>query len=1112
MKIRLSLFAILVSVTLLPAQTNRLIRLAIVPKTDEVSHLADLVGVEFSKAGNIQLLERAEIDRVYHEQALSAANKDYLKLGEILGADGLLLLATDKENDKQFLTVELVAVKPGVLLLGERFGWPIERPTEWSAAVAKLVDPLTPKLRVLAKEAIPISILNLRSTIQSAASREAERQLTILAIERLSREPRLFVLERRNMQLLTTEKELKGLADSAFWDGSYLLDGTVDNQGYSQETITINARLVPPKGGAPVMIEVSGSRTNYSEVINRLADKVLASLKLGRSSEPWNAAAEAEQFYAEAQWALKWNLYPQARAAAESAWALGMRNSDSAGVLFQAYSESVPQRWLDPREVNVQAFPDAKWFPILDRALGILPQNPTEFFCGTNSSTLDRFSLAYGALFAAAGQLESYYHAAEARVGHEEQLANLREEMRAAFQAINAHPVSESSLAYHLQGTMARKSYEKLKWSEYGACFEHPEDAVPAYRELLSQDVAPAGLPRFIGWTWEDRQRVPRLMREFIRDACANTNPAVRIKGLFSALLRDPGDENGGMQRAEQALISEMWDHREVIFASPENASLVSLAVEVLQKKYADYSNPLPSQEPFADFRYRLRVDFLARAASTNLDVIQELLPNSSQSGETPEQARELVPLVIAYQQKLAKPGTVNWLVTHLRYMAAIPNTNSEAAGPIHPVEELIKAEFINWNLKRPGISPNRRTGFRGMILRNGRIWMTVIYAETNGLSSPFDRQVTYLAVDPQSGVTEEIPFPEKLGAPGLMFEVSSNALFVEAGGHLYDFKFAEKVWAEISAPMEGSTHLIWMKDRLFISRNDGLLSVNPDNKSLEVLVSSRRKPTENAVDSVWDPNTLIFARADGRLGALTKTGYFTFDPAAEHWSFRPMLPGTNGYPSFTAKYSSTASALWLLSGPQVRHYLVGFWNDNQPCQSLLMEEAPFTSSFPINEEMLKPVRWEWPREFSLEPAAVYAEDNKLWVLCPRTVPPEYGYILKKPVQFADSRDATVFYFEPEFRETISVPVKFEIGNPSMNPFVPSGFEMPRTGRRWGMEHVGNIDFWVKTTAGLVFINPRIGGHWLIPESDLQAKLEAQRQTLRKSATAQSKRANLEKP
>ena len=64
------------------------------------------------------------------------------------------------------------------------------------------------------------------------------------------------------MQLLAEEKELK-LDDSAFWNGSYLLEGVVDQNGYSKETITINARLTPPKGGVPMEFEVSGSRTNH---------------------------------------------------------------------------------------------------------------------------------------------------------------------------------------------------------------------------------------------------------------------------------------------------------------------------------------------------------------------------------------------------------------------------------------------------------------------------------------------------------------------------------------------------------------------------------------------------------------------------------------------------------------------------------------------------------------------------------------------------------------------------------------------------------------------------------------------------------------------------------
>ena len=46
----------------------------------------------------------------------------------------------------------------------------------------------------------------------------------------------------------------------------------------------------------------------------------------------WEATAEAAQFYKEAVWSMKWKLYDDAREAAESAWALGKHDQESATV------------------------------------------------------------------------------------------------------------------------------------------------------------------------------------------------------------------------------------------------------------------------------------------------------------------------------------------------------------------------------------------------------------------------------------------------------------------------------------------------------------------------------------------------------------------------------------------------------------------------------------------------------------------------------------------------------------------------------------------------------------------------------------------------------------
>ena len=298
-----------------------------------------------------------KLKRFIKNKECRQANWDDLKLGRILGADGLLLLDVVRTPQATNLTARLIAVKPGVVLTDGSFPWPLKDTTQWSESVAVYLDSFLPKLTLLAKDAIPISIVNLRAAVSSTDEQETERELKLLTIQRLSQEQRFFVLERQKMQLLSEEKELKS-DESAFWDGSYLLDGTVDQNGYSKETVTVNARLTPPKGGAPLSFEVSGSRTNLSEVINRLAAKVTELLKVNATANEWSATDEAQQYFDEAKWALRWGVYSEAEAAADSAWALGKRDLESAMVRIRSYllEESadtadfqIGESTLDPR-------------------------------------------------------------------------------------------------------------------------------------------------------------------------------------------------------------------------------------------------------------------------------------------------------------------------------------------------------------------------------------------------------------------------------------------------------------------------------------------------------------------------------------------------------------------------------------------------------------------------------------------------------------------------------------------------------------------------------------------------------------------------------------------
>ena len=403
------------------------LRLAIVSAEPSALPVLDLLTVELSRTPGIQLLERAEIDRVYREQGLSAVNRDYLKLGQVLGANGLVLLTPVAEGTNRFLQARLVAVGPGVVIAYVRAPLPVPEPAQWAQRTARHFEPLLPKLSVLAKDAIPLSIVNLRSAVRSAEAEELERQLTPLAAERLSRERELFVLERQRMELLTSEKELREGSEAAFWNGGYLLDGVVDRDGYSKDTVTVSARLLPPKGGAPIAIEISGSRTNLSEVLNRLTDKVRQGLKLGAQQAAWDPAEEAARYFEEAKWAFKWGMLGEAQSACESSWALGRKTKEVAELRIRIYGAegTAPDTdWLSTTPTSPAYAPNPALLEPAIHALELYMQGFRTFL--NTEPKPDTNWYALGVQLLSSQLLRRFNYFPERCQGHEERLAVLR--------------------------------------------------------------------------------------------------------------------------------------------------------------------------------------------------------------------------------------------------------------------------------------------------------------------------------------------------------------------------------------------------------------------------------------------------------------------------------------------------------------------------------------------------------------------------------------------------------------------------------------------------------------------------------------------------------------
>ncbi len=1107
--------AILILAARLLAESNEPVRLALIAETGEASAASDVLTVQLSRNPKIHLLERNEIEKVYREQGLSAANRDYLKLGQLLGADGLLLLETVQEDANEYLNIRLIAVKPGIVMTSQRFLWPIGDPTNWAGGFANHFEPLFPKLTVPVRDAVPISVVNLRSAFQSPADRELERNVTFLAIERLSRECEVFVLERRRMQLLSAEKEWENADESAFWGGGYLLEGTLDRDGYSADKITLNARLIPPRGRTPLPIEVSGSRTNISEIVSQLTVKILDCLKVRPGTAPWEPAEEAKQYEEEARWALRWGLYEIAQSASESAWVLGRRSKDLAALRIRAYSDSI---WpIDGSSWNIMipVVPDAASLRPATRALTLFGEDSPLVLANIARPDLEWFELGVKALERAAGLLDGFYHTAELQRGNEESMAELRDATRRLLPNLDAQarlvgdirrqfsPGKRSPKGLRFEG-QAFQNYDRLRlvqWDQGGVCFEKPEDALPLFREMLAAGYVPEDLPRIIGWSWEDRKRVPQVMKQFLGELCASSDPEVRLAGLYLAMLRTPHDGTGSLEAAEHELLAAMWEQRTNLYANAERASLLTQTQKALQKKYG-YELLIPfDHEPFASFRRRLRKDYLVNATDWNEMAFRELFHNDFQTYAMAD-AQELLPLLQQLNQRWSSnEWSLARLQEEMQTMARATGTPLPApSGPTQPERERSLSppaaqpeiiQFIPWILRSNPIWAGLHPQMQKLLLRNGKLWALVCYVETAS-RTPFNSPTSFVTVDPETGNCEELAFPEELGFPGRAFDVTSDSLFVGLQNQLARYRFNKSAWESMPLPTESSGSITALNGRVYLANAESLLEVDPETHAIQMLASSRRRPPANEVDSMWGPQAGVFAAWSNKLGVLTTNDLYLFDPAGRVWE-KVAVPEhpPRSRSSWFAPGQVWQLCSWGFQSPGARRHLVEF-SANHTRPELLLEQVagknpPDSAAEGLSQDQ---PRWSWPEPFRLDFPSFVPEKECLWSLQPRKFRWSFAYPPEEPVRFADDRNATLFRFEPDIRQAFSMPLRFERNGKVIDPFDlrvggpppnPAGPTIPQ---------------WLVTDKGVMVGCSDQAGHWLISKSVLDRRWEA----LRKSA------------
>lgn len=670
-------------------------RIALVTLEPEARSAADLLAAALTGKDGLALVERDEVDRVFREQALIAGQRtEFSRLGQVLRAQGLVLLQTIRSPGLTNLAVRLVATQSGVLLDAALYPLPLREPGQWAGLAAGRLMPLLGKLEVPRDRAVPVSLLNLRAAVGTAASAQTERALSALLFHRLAAEREIFVLERRQMGRLEWEKELAGSDDRAFWNGSFLLEGLIDRDGTAADTVTIHTRLVPPGNGPVVSIEASGPRRDLPLVTEHLTARILTAMKREGAVKAWNPAAEAERFEQEATWALRWRMWPEAFAAAESAAALGRRTEPVVAMMVRALIEQT--RTTEAFQFDAIArrgwATDAPASKVLAHAVDALQT----FLAHCQTAAPERWRtngpwLEHGldAVQAGALVLRHYYWHGWRTDRWPEDLAVLREALRDVVAVLPVKAARKEPPRWQARPPGVLYSREQALVLHGPFWQETPQDALRLWRELMDSGAFERRRtevllrawqdPLWIGWTRADRESGAAAWESFIGGLAKATNTAARAEGLLFRLAAARFDQP--LAEALEAFLDTVMTADRQRFVTDLDFSILDAFDRVWERQMAAVATLRRARlaETLKSFEFARMKHYLQTAKVHDID---RAGPRYTGYPYSPAQAKELLPVVEDYAKRF--PGG-DWI-------QSIREAVKKAAE--RPVDEF--AEFFN--------------------------------------------------------------------------------------------------------------------------------------------------------------------------------------------------------------------------------------------------------------------------------------------------------------------------------------------------------------------------------------------------------------------------------
>jgi TPR repeat protein len=995
-------------------------RLGILFQDARLKDAADVLTATLSQEPGVVLLERAQLDKVFAEQALAQySQRDLLKMGQLLSADGLVWLEAAPAPATNRFFIRTIAVKPGVIVSEHTYPLPLNDLSEWSQIAARQLGNSLAKMRVSVTDAIPLSVLNLRAALTAPGYREKEAQLTWLLTRQLVLQPELFVLERTKLEKLTKETQL-GTNETAFWSGSYTLEGVIDGDQVEAGLTVIDIRLVSPKT-EPKKFRVTGASTNLPSLVEQITTNIMAALAIRRQqSVTLNPLEEAAAYYDEAKWALRWGLYTEAQQASEASWALGLRRPDLNLLRIKSYMTPGILHWLSirhdpdgpipPPPVNQEGLNNI--LRACEVMLADLRLHPT-------GSALDPqvMDIAEGVLLHASQILWRNGSSTKDLPEQGEALAQMRQYALEIADLLGATP---DGWKVQPRNCLARMTlnYAGVWEKDFAGTKKRLEALID--RGIFNEIIANPQYgydDRICPFSWQpgEKAKAPQLFARWI-DGLMRENGHLRPLVPFYYRV---GSSTGDYEFEDYflPLIAFLEKNRPALVADQISLAPWEKAAEHLRRN-SDRSHVLTrlkreefaQAEPWIRAALQERQEFIKhRNATPKVEALMAALQAGIKDKKensaawfslaynvelNRERAEKLALLLTEYEAKAGTQGTADLrrkINQVLAPSAAVaPPSAPVIAIPATPVIRKPKEVFHQTNLLTEiaahMLLPDKfnPAGKQEWIMIGYEVADEHIWFEL-AVRHPLTRSLFKISLASLESLS--VPYPQEAALPhhgplpGKAILWHEGKLHVLSGNKVFVLDGDAKAWTDTGVEVPPESRLFSIAGRMLAVTPTSILQVDLERRNVGILASTRRRPAVNPLDSLSTWGTLqLFTGPDDMLCTQIGAKLYLYDWKSLAWAERDGLPNfmrlNYGYHNQALVFLEQSQYLTALNLKEFR---------SEVLVHLIGENSTPSMGFGRPKG-----RWDFPKEmygslrgtgFHVGPGTLHWRPDSLWML-----------------------------------------------------------------------------------------------------------------------------------